>query len=88
MLYRRLLLLAIALLAASQVHAQAPDAGKLYDQMKEARAQQYAWQRMPGSTPEEKTARETERVRANEAVVRAAGAFLAAFPEDPRKLTP
>jgi len=63
----------------------ATPADDLYAAVAATRKQQYAWQRWPFDTPEQKAARETERWRANEAVVQATGEFLAACPEDLRR---
>lgn len=77
-----LFLLALALPLLGLAATPADD---LYTAVAAARKQQYAWQRWPFDTPELKAAREAERWRANEVVVQAAGEFLAAHPEDPRK---
>lgn len=63
--------------------AATPD--ELYERVKAARTQQYSWQQWPASTDEEKTARDTERQRANQAVAEAAGEFLGTAPDDARK---
>jgi len=68
---------------ATSGSAASPD--ELYERVKTARTEQYAWQRWPSDTEERKRLREVERARANEAVVHAAGEFLAALAEDPRK---
>jgi thiol-disulfide isomerase/thioredoxin len=73
----------LVLAAVQSVRAVTPD--ELFDRLKVARAQQYAWQQWPATTDAEKSARGAERVRANQAVAEAAGAFLSAAPDDVRK---
>jgi thiol-disulfide isomerase/thioredoxin len=82
-----LLLLAgmVGTMLQSAEPAPAPAADELYGAAKDARGAQFAWQQWPTESPEQKSAREAERWRANDAVVQAAGNFLAAHPADPRR---
>jgi len=75
----------LLLLGFTATSGSAPSPDELYERVKTARAEQNAWQRWPFETDEQKRLRDVERARANEAVVQAAGEFLAALPEEPRK---